>query len=82
MNERWRKGILNRLLDKYERTEAFKRGETPDRRIMLRFYGASKSDFPEYDIDNHFVRSDINETVIAMKAEGLIDYRKNQIEIL
>lgn len=74
MNERWRKGILNRLLDKYERTEAFKRGETPDRRIMLRFYGASKSDFPEYDIDNHFVRSDINETVIAMKAEGLIDF--------
>ena len=74
MNERWRKEILNRLLDKYERTEAFKRGETPDRRIMLRFYGASKSDFPEYDIDNHFVRSDINETVIAMKAEGLIDF--------
>ena len=74
MNERWRKGILNRLLDKYERTEAFKRGETPDRSIMLRFYGASKSDFPEYDIDNHFVRSDINETVIAMKAEGLIDF--------
>ena len=74
MNERWRKGILNRLLDKYERTEAFKRGETPDRRIMLRFYGASKSDFPEYDIDNHFVRSDINETVIAMKVEGLIDF--------
>ena len=74
MNERWRKEILNRLLDKYERTEAFKRGETPDRRIMLRFYGASKSDFPEYDIDNHFVRSDINETVIAMKVEGLIDF--------
>lgn len=74
MNECWRKGILNRLLDKYERTEAFKRGETLDRRIMLRFYGASKSDFPEYDIDNHFVRSDINETVIAMKAEGLIDF--------
>nr|WP_316626188.1 hypothetical protein [uncultured Ruminococcus sp.] len=54
MSERWRKEILNLLLDKYERTEAFKKGELPDRRIILRLYGASKSDFSAYEIDNHF----------------------------
>ena len=74
MSERWRKEILNRLLDKYERTEAFKKGELPDRRIILRLYGASKPDFPAYEIDNHFVRKEINETVISMQEQGLVGY--------
>ena len=74
MSERWRKEILNRLLDKYERTEAFKKGELPDRRIILRLYGASKSDFSAYEIDNHFVRKEINETVISMQEQGLVGY--------
>ena len=74
MSERWRKEILNLLLDKYERTEAFKKGELPDRRIILRLYGASKSDFSAYEIDNHFVRKEINETVISMQEQGLVGY--------
>ena len=74
MNERWQKEMLNRLLDKYERTEAFKKGETPGRRIMLYLYGAKKSDFPAYEIDNHFVRTAINETVISMQEQGLVGF--------
>ena len=74
MNKRWRIEILNQLLDKYERTTAYKNGEQPDRRIMLQFYGASKSDFPVYDIDNHFVRTEVNDTVISMQKQGLIDF--------
>ncbi|MBU5462810.1 Wadjet anti-phage system protein JetD domain-containing protein [Lachnoclostridium sp. MSJ-17] len=74
MNKRWRIEILNQLLDKYERTIAYKNGEQPDRRIMLQFYGASKSDFPVYDIDNHFVRTEVNDTVISMQKQGLIDF--------
>ena len=38
MNERWKKEILHLLLDKYERTAAYQKGELPDRRVMLRFY--------------------------------------------
>lgn len=74
MNERWKKEILNLLLDKYERTAAYQKGELPDRRVMLRFYDSGKTDFSAYDIDNHFVRNEINETVIAMQAAHWIDF--------
>lgn len=74
MNERWKKEILNLLLDKYERTAAYQRGELPDRRVMLRFYDSGKTDFSAYDIDNHFVRNEINETAIAMQAAHWIDF--------
>jgi len=74
MNERWKKEILNLLLDKYERTAAYQKGELPDRRVMLRFYDSGKTDFSAYDIDNHFVRAEINETVIAMQAARWIDF--------
>ena len=74
MNERWKKEILNLLLDKYERTAAYQKGELPDRRVMLRFYDSGKTDFSAYDIDNHFVRTEINETVIAMQAARWIDF--------
>lgn len=74
MNEHWKREILNLLLDKYERTAAYQKGELPDRRVMLRFYDSGKTDFPAYDIDDHFVRTEINETVIAMQAMQWIDY--------
>ena len=74
MNERWKKEILNLILDKYERTAAYQKGELPDRRVMLRFYDSGKTDFSAYDIDNHFVRTEINETVIAMQAAHWIDF--------
>ena len=74
MNEHWQKEILNLLLDKYERTAAFQKGELPDRRVLLRFYDAGKTDFPAYDIDDHIVRTAINETVIAMQSEKLVDF--------
>ena len=74
MNERWKKEILHLLLDKYERTAAYQKGELPDRRVMLRFYDSGKTDFSAYDIDNHFVRAEINETVIAMQAAHWIDF--------
>ena len=74
MNEHWQKEILNLLLDKYERTAAFQKGELPDRRVLLRFYDAGKTDFSAYDIDDHVVRTAINETVIAMQSEKLVGF--------
>lgn len=74
MNEHWQKEILNLLLDKYERTAAFQKGELPDRRVLLRFYDSGKTDFSAYDIDDHVVRTAINETVTAMKSEKLVGF--------
>lgn len=74
MSEYWKKEIINLLLDKYERTAAFQKGELPDRRVLLRFYDAGKTDFPAYDIDDHIVRTAINETVTAMQSEKLVGF--------
>ena len=74
MHELWQHKILNLLLDKYERTAAYQKEELPDRRVMLRFYDSGKTDLAAYDIDNHFVRTEINETVIAMQAKKWIDF--------
>ena len=74
MNEYWQKEIINLLLDKYERTAAFQKGELPDRRVILRFYDSGKTDFSAYDIDDHVVRTAINETVLEMRSEKLVDF--------
>ena len=37
-------------------------------------YDSGKTNFSAYDIDNHFVRTEINETVIAMQAVRWIDF--------
>lgn len=72
MNDKWSRIILNRLIDKYERTTAFKNDTVPDKRIILNLYGKSKSDLPEYDIDNNFVRTEINKSIIYLYAQDLI----------
>ena len=74
MNEHWQKEILNLLLDKYERTAAFQKGELPDRRVLLRFYDSGKTDYPAYDIDDHFVKTEINETVVTMQSEKIVGF--------
>lgn len=72
MNEKWSKIILNRLIDKYERTTAFKKDTLPDKRIILNLYGKSKTDLPEYDIEDYFARTEINKTVIGLYKQGLL----------
>ena len=53
MNNKWSNLILNRMIDKYERTTAYVNGEVPKNRIILNFYGKNKSDFSEYDIEEY-----------------------------
>ena len=72
MNDKWSKIILNRLIDKYERTAAFKNDIVPDKRIILNLYGKSKTDLPEYDIDNNFVRTEINKSIVYLYEQGFI----------
>lgn len=74
MNSKWYRLILNRMIDKYERTSAFRIGKVPDKRIILNFYGKNKTDFPEYDIENFSVSTAINEAVCKLDEKGYIHY--------
>ena len=66
------KRILHALLDKYERSRAFRDRIEPNRRIMLVFYAGGKSDFPYYDIENSDRRMAINHAVTTMADAGLL----------
>lgn len=66
--------ILSRMIDRYERTSAFREGAAPARRIILNFYGRSKTDFPEYDIEDYQVRTVINSTVCDLAQKNYIFY--------
>ena len=72
MINNWQKIILNRLIDKYERTSAYREGKVPDKRIFLKFYGNTKTDFPEYDIESRITRISINSAVIELCEKDMI----------
>lgn len=74
MNDKWRNLILNRMIDKFERTTAYANGEVPKNRIILNFYGKNKSDFPEYNIEDYYARTSINEAVFKLSEKGYIFY--------
>lgn len=67
--------IINALLDKYERSTAFKSGEKPMRRIMLKLYSNGVTEFKEYDIENHERRTLINQSVSELQANGIVDFK-------
>ena len=71
MNERWQKALIGALLDKYERSSAYKDDRLPERRVMLTLSGGRKSDFPAYDIEDYRKRTDINTAVTELERLGL-----------
>lgn len=80
MNNKWSNLILNRMIDKYERTTAYVNGEVPKNRIILNFYGKNKSDFSEYDIEEYNIRTTINKTVwnLSEKEYVFCEWMKGQ----
>ncbi len=68
--------ILNRLLDKYERSKAYLHGKTT-RRIMLRL---CSGDMPEYDLGNTRIRELINSTVQGLAKAGIVKYEWMKFE--
>ena len=74
MSMDYRKKILMQLVSWYEDSPAYVRGEPPSRRRIMRLYDNGKTDFPIYDIENHIVRKDINQTVFDMAEAGLVGY--------
>jgi len=63
--------ILNRLLDKYERSRAYLDESSANRRILLRL---CSPEFPEYDIETSERRELVNSVVQELYEKGLVEY--------
>lgn len=66
----YKKILLNRLLDKYEKSSAYLEG-TARRRIILKF---NAQQFPEYDIEKTETRELVNSVVQDLTENGLIKF--------
>ena len=73
----YRKLILNRLLDKYERSSAYKAIASTNRRVLI--YLCS-DEFPEYNIEDTLTKELINSVVIDLQKEGLIEFEWMRFE--
>ena len=74
MSRDYKHQILSQLLDWYESSPSYLRGETPSQRRIMRLYDYGKTDFPAYDIENHILRKDINQAVHELTAASIIKY--------
>ena len=74
MSRDYKQQILTRLLDWYEVSPAYIRGETPNHRRMMRLYDGGNGDFPAYNIEDHIARKDINQAVLELAQFGLVGY--------
>jgi len=75
MNSDYGKQILTILLDWYENSPAYVRGQKPSRRRIMRLYDDGKTDFSTYNIENHQIRNDINHAVLHLADKGFIGYQ-------
>lgn len=74
MNDKIQKEILWALLDKYERSKAFKEKTKPAQRILLHLYDGGKNDFPYYDIEQSDRRISVNRAVKNLAELNLLSF--------
>lgn len=74
MSSNYKKQLISHLLDWYEDSPSYVRGELPTRRRIMRLYENGNSDLPEYNIENPAVRKDINGAVLELAESGLVGY--------
>ncbi|MDR1193974.1 MAG: DUF2220 domain-containing protein [Peptococcaceae bacterium] len=74
MSGDYKKRILSLLVDWYENSPAYVRGQTPSRRRMMRLYDNGQTDFNAYNIENPAIRKDINQAVLDLADGGLVEY--------
>lgn len=73
--------ILNRLLDKFERSKLYLGEDTLNRRVLLKM---NKREFPEYDVEVSDIRELVNSIVKELSEKNILDfswfkYEKNNI---
>ena len=66
----YKKLVLDRLLDRYEKSKSFK-DENSRRRILLKM---TTGDMPEYDIEKPWVRETFNSIIEDLAAKDLIHF--------
>jgi hypothetical protein len=66
----YKKLILGRLLDKYEKSRSFQGSDSP-KRILIKM---RQEEFPEYDVENTYNRETWNSTIRELSEQGLVDY--------
>jgi hypothetical protein len=70
------KKILTVLVDWYENSPAYKRGQIPSRRRIMRMHDDDNlTDFPAYNIEDHLIRKEVNQAVLNLAKEGIIGYK-------
>ncbi len=74
MSETLQKTLIRALLDKYERSTAYKNGTIPQRRVMLSLAGNKRSDFTVYNIEDYHKRSAVNDAVIELSRRGIVSF--------
>jgi len=72
----FKKIVLNRLLDKYERSRAYLEGESA-RRIMLKL---CSGDMPEYNLEDTSIRELVNSTVQGLAEDGIVKFEWMKFE--
>lgn len=63
--------LLERLLDKYEKSRSYTGKTTRNRRIILKLL---QGDFPEYDLEKPEIRETINSVIQEYGTKELVDY--------
>lgn len=71
----YKKRILSILINWYENSPSHVRGEKPSRRRYMRLYDDGQTDLPEYNIENHLTKKDINLAVLELAERKYIDYQ-------
>lgn len=66
----YKKLILERLLEKYEKSRTFLGSDSP-RRILI---GMRPDEFPEYNVENTYVREAWNSVIMELSDQGIVDY--------
>lgn len=75
MNNSWQKILLDKLLDKYERSVFFRQGRIPDRRIMFKLYDGGRSDFSQYEVEDADKLAAINRAVLELAAARIVEFK-------
>lgn len=67
--------LLSELVDKYERTSAFRRGEPPKQRVRMKLYDEKSGRVHTcYNVENSGQRQAVNSAVLALAELGLVEY--------
>lgn len=71
--------ILNKLLDKYEKSSHYREISLSNRRVIIKL-GSRSLDLKEYDIENYDKKMQIHSAVTHLSEKSLIGYKWERAE--